>query len=90
MLPLEGDEEIKLEPKETIAERVKVNPKKYEGTGLKTFTLNKLLIRLLILLAEIKAENNLYKLKNEIRQILYLLSQDNEISKKVCNKFKSL
>ena len=45
MLPLEGDEEIKLEPKETIAERVKVNPKKYEGTGLKTFTLNKLLIR---------------------------------------------
>ena len=90
MLPLEGDEEIKLEPKETIAERVKVNPKKYEGTGLKTFTLNKLLIRLLILLAEIKAENNLYKLKNEIRQILYLLSQDNEITKKVCNKFKSL
>ena len=74
MLPLEGDEEIKLEPKETIAERVKVNPKKYEGTGLKTFTLNKLLIRLLILLAEIKAGNNLYKLKNEIRQILYLLS----------------
>ena len=28
MPPLEGDEEVKLEPEETIAERVKLNPKK--------------------------------------------------------------
>ena len=33
---LEGDEKIKLEPEETIAERVKLNPwkRKNEGTGL--------------------------------------------------------
>ena len=42
MPPLEGDE-IKLEPKETIAERVKLNPpkRKNEGTGLKILTPNK-------------------------------------------------
>ena len=43
-----------------------------EGKGLKIFTSNKLLTRLPILLAQIKAGNNSYKLKNEIRQILYL------------------
>ena len=43
-----------------------------EGKGLKILTPNKLLTRLPILLAQIKARNNSYKLKNEIRQILYL------------------
>ena len=28
MSPLEGDEEVKLEPEETISERVKSNPRK--------------------------------------------------------------
>ena len=42
-----------------------------EGEGLKILTPNKLLTRLPILLAQIKAGNNSYKLKNEIRQILY-------------------
>ena len=36
---------------------------------LKIFTLNILLARLTILLAQIKAGNNSYKPKNEIRQI---------------------
>ena len=45
-------------------------------------TLNKLLTRLQILLAQIKAGNNSYKLKNEIRQILYLLYQHNKSLKK--------
>ena len=44
-----------------------------EGIGLKISTPNKLLNRLPILLAQIKAGNNSCKLKNEIRQILYLL-----------------
>ena len=35
-------------------------------------TPNNLLTRFPILLAQIKAGNNSYKLKNEIRQILYL------------------
>ena len=50
---LEGDEE-------TIAERVKLNPRtrKIQETGLKILTPNKLLTRLIILLAQIKAGNN--------------------------------
>ena len=51
------------------------------GKGLKVSTPNKLLTRLTILLPQIKAGNNSDKLKNEIEQILYLLSQHNKISK---------
>ena len=43
------------------------------GKGLKILTSYKLLIRLSVLLAPIKAGNNSYKLKSEIRQIVYLL-----------------
>ena len=32
MLALDGDEKVELEPKETIAERVKLNPRKRRGT----------------------------------------------------------
>ena len=56
-----------------------------EGKGLKILTPNKLLTRLPILLAQIKAGNNLNTLKNELRQILYLLYQHNKITKKVYN-----
>ena len=54
---------------------MKLNPRKRKitGKGLKILTPNKLLARLPILLAQIKARNNLNKLNNEIRQILYLL-----------------
>ena len=62
-----------------------------EGKELKILIPKKLLTRLPILLAQIKAENNLYKFKNEIRQILYLLYQHNKITKKVYNNLiKSL
>ena len=62
-----------------------------EGTGLKIVTPNKLLTRLPILLSQIKAGNNSYKLKNKIRQILYLLCQHSKITKKVYNNLmKSL
>ena len=56
MPPLEGDEKIvRLEPEETIAERVKLNhqKRKVARTGLKTLTTNKLLTRLPILLAQL-------------------------------------
>ena len=46
-----------------------------EGKGLTFFTPNKLLTRLPVLLVQVKSENNSYKLKNEIRQILYVLYQ---------------
>ena len=59
--------------------------------GIKIFNSKKLLTRLPILLKQIKAENDSYRLKNEIRQILYLLYQHNKITKKVCNNLiKSL
>ena len=62
-----------------------------EGKGLKILTPNKLLTRLPTLLAQIKAGNNSYKLKNEIRQILHFFYQYNKITKKVYkNLMKSL
>ena len=53
--------------------------------NLEPVTPNKLLTRLPILLAQIKDGNNSYKLKNEIRKILYLLYQHNNVTKKVYN-----
>ena len=62
-----------------------------EGKELKILTPNKLLTRLPVLSAQIKAENNSYKLKNKIREIAYLLYQHNEITKKLYNNLiKSL
>lgn len=46
---------------------------------------SKLLTRISVLLAEIKAENNSYKLDNEIRPISYLLYQHNKITKQFYN-----
>ena len=43
-----------------------------KGKGLKILTSNKLLTRLPILFAQIKAGNNSCKLKNEIRQISFV------------------
>ena len=61
-----------------------------EGKGLKVLTPDKLLTRLPILLAQIKAGNNSHKLKNEIRQILYLLYQHSKITKTVYSKLIKL
>ena len=87
MPPLEDDEKVKLEPEVTIAERVKLNhrKRKNERTGLEILTPNKLLTRLPILLAQMKAGYNSCKLKNEIRQILYFLYQHNKITNNICN-----
>ena len=79
---------------ETFAGRVKLMPqnRKIEIIGLpitqiKILTLNKQLTRLSVLLAQIKAGINSYKLKNEIRQILllYLLYQHNKFTKELYN-----
>ena len=52
---------------------------------MKIITPNRALIRLLILLASIIAGIP-YKLKNDIKQILYLLSQHNKTTKTLFNK----
>ena len=56
-----------------------------EEKKLKILTPKQLLTRLPTLLAQVNAGNNSYKLKNEIRQILYLLYQHYKITEKVYN-----
>ena len=74
-------------PEETIAERAKLIHQKRKrqktGTRKNFLTPSKLLTRIPILLAQIKAGNNSNKLENETRQILYLLYQHNKITKKL-------
>ena len=61
-----------------------------EGKRLKILT-PKTLIRIPVLLVQIKAGNNSFKLKNEIRRIPYLLYQHNKTTKKLDNNLiKSL
>ena len=55
------------------------------GSGLKILTNKQMLNRLPILLAQIQAGNNSIKLKNEIRQILYLLYRSKVLTKTVYN-----
>ena len=54
-----------------------------KGKGLKRLTLNQMLSRLPITLAQLKAENNSEKLKNEIRQFLYSLYQLKKLTKQL-------
>ena len=62
-----------------------------EGTGLKILTLNQMLKRLSIALAQINAGNNSESLLNEISQIAYSLHRSKEITKKVySNIIKSI
>ena len=44
-----------------------------QGQGLKILTTKQMIIRLPVLLAQLKAGNNFEKFKNEIRQIVYSL-----------------
>ena len=56
-----------------------------QATGLKILTPKKMIQRLPIALAQIKAGNNSESLLNEIRKIVYSLYQSKEIPKKVLN-----
>ena len=60
---------------------------KQEGLGLKILTPSQMLSRLPITLAQLKAENNFEKLKNEIRQLLYSLYRSKKLTKQL---YKSL
>ena len=59
--------------------------KKQKGTGLKILTLNQMLKRLPIALAQIKADNNSESFLNEIKQIVYSLYRSKENTEKVYN-----
>ena len=58
-----------------------------QGKGLKLLMPNQMLSRLLISLAQLKAENNSEKLQNEIRQLLYSLYKSRKLTKEI---YKSL
>ena len=55
--------------------------KEQEAKGLKIMTPNQLITRLPILLAQRQAGNNIQKLNNEIRQIIYSLYSPKNLSK---------
>ena len=71
-----------LESEESAAQR-----RSQPGRGLKILTTNKMLSRLPISLAQVKAGNNSEKLKNEIRQLLYSLYRSKKLKKQL---YKSL
>ena len=61
------------------------NKQNQEGKWLKILTPQQMLSRLPITLAQLKAENNSEKLKNEIRQLLYSLYCSKNMTKHVYN-----
>ena len=71
------DDAAKIEENEKIIDTVErileLNNKIQPGKGLKIPTPSQILSRLPIFLAQLKAENNSEKLKNEFRQLLYPL-----------------
>ena len=63
----------------------KLKQNETKGKGLKILTPKKILQRLPIAFAQVKAGNNSESLLNEIRQIVYSLYQSKQITKKVYN-----
>ena len=72
-----------------VQEILKFNKQNQEGKDLKMLTPNQMLSRLPIGLAQLEAENNSEKLKNEMRQLLYFLYRSNNMTKQVYNNFKN-
>ena len=68
-----------------VEEILKFNKQNQEGKGIKILTPNQMLSRLPISLAQLEAENNSSKLKNEIRQLSYSLYRSKNITKQVYN-----
>ena len=64
---------------------LKFNKQNQEGKSLKILTPSRMLSRLPITLAQLKAGNNSEKLKNEIRQLLYSLYRSKNMTKQVYN-----
>ena len=70
---------------DVVEEIIEFNKKKQGGKGLKILTLDEMLSRLPINLAQLKARNNSQKLKNEIRQLLYFLYRSKQLTKQLYN-----
>ena len=71
--------------------KTKAKQNETKGTGLKILTPKKMIQRLPIAFAQVKAGNNSENLLNEMRQVIYSLYKSKEITKKVYNSLmKSL
>ena len=70
-----------------VKEIIEFNKQNQEGQVLKILTPNQMFSRLPISLAQLKAENNSEKLKNEIRQPLFSLYRSKQLTKQL---YKSL
>ena len=70
-----------------IVEKILEFNRQQQGQGLKILTPNQMLCKLPVSLAQLKAGNNLEKLKNQIRQILYSLYRPKRLTKQI---YKSL
>ena len=84
-----GDDVNEIEKPDEIVDIVEkileYNRQNQEGLGLKILTPHQMLSRLPITLAQIKSGNNLEKLKNEIRQLLYSLHRSRNLTKTLYN-----
>ena len=81
--------EIKIEEPyeimDTVEKTLEFNRQNRGGQGLKVLTPDKMLSRLPINLAQLKAGNNSGKPKNEIRQLLHSLYHSKKLTKTICN-----
>ena len=85
------DRTSKIEENEKIIgviERIlELNNENQLGEDLKILTPDQMLSRLPIILAQLKAGNNLEKPVNEIRQLLYSLYRSRKLTKTIYNNF---
>ena len=70
---------------EIVEEILKFNEQNQQRQGIKILTQNQMLNRLPISLAQLQAENNSEKLKNEIGQLLHSLYRSKNMTKQVYN-----
>ena len=84
-----GDDVKEIEKPDEIVDIVEkileYNRQNQERQGLKMLTPHQMLSRLPITLAQIKSGNNLEKLKNKIRQLLYSLHRSRKLTKRLYN-----
>ena len=71
-----------------IVEKILDFNKQQKGKGVKVLTPKQILQRLPIALAQVKAGNTSENLLNGIRQIIYYLYGEKEVTKKVYNKIR--
>ena len=75
----------KLESEKLNVAMGKKSDEEKKGQGLKIMTPKQMILKLAILLAQLKARNNSEKLKSEIRQILYSLYRSKHLTKAIYN-----